>query len=110
VIRDRGGKSKEKKQAILSTWMISGTEDERSKLTGVQERNSRRKDVELEIEEKVVEKKNPIPKISCVKGVSRKELSWKERAVRRRKLQNSGMTYLKIAKFWNEVIQNDPII
>jgi len=27
-----------------------------------------------------------------------------------RKLQNSGMTYLKIAKFWNEVIQNDPII
>jgi len=29
---------------------------------------------------------------------------------RMRKLQNSGMTYLKIAKFWNEVIQNDPII
>ena len=29
--------------------------------------------------------------------------------INRRKLQNSGMTYLKIAKFWNSVIQNDPV-
>jgi len=62
--------------------VISGTDLERSKLIHVQKHNSRRNEFELEMDEKVLEKKCPVPKIFCVKGVRGKELTWNERAQR----------------------------
>ena len=94
---------KKTKQSILSTWVIAGTEQERSKLIQMQETNAQRSEFESKIEEFVHSNKNqPPPVIQCVTGNGRHEKTWNERAQRiyvylHPELANNKMTILRWA-------------
>ena len=74
---ERREKAKEQKQRILSTWVLVGTEEECLKLVQIQEKNSKRSELQLEIEEfgSSSEENHPLPIIQCVKGIIRSEKS-----------------------------------